>query len=65
MSVILLNIAWDIGFASSGCQAITATNPYWVLMEPSSTLWHQSEMADIMQIAFQVHFRKCKIINFN
>ena len=57
------------------CQVITPTNPdfLWMepsinpdflWMEPSLTRWQESELDDIVQMFFQMHFCDWKLVNF-
>ena len=41
-----------------------STNPYFLWMEPSLTRWQESELDDIVQMVFQMHFCDWKLVNF-
>ena len=48
-------------------QAITSTSPILLLLiKLSLTPWHENVLADILQTAFQMHFREeKKLLHFN
>ena len=56
MSDILVSTAWSIVLTPYQCQVITSTNPDFLWMEPSLTRWQESELDDIVQMVFQMHF---------
>ena len=64
MSDILVSTAWSIVLTPYQCQVITSTNPDFLWMEPSLTRWQESELDDIVQMAFQMHFCDWKLVNF-
>ena len=64
MSDILVSTAWSIVLTPYQCQVITSTNPDFLWMEPSLTRWQESELDDIVQIVFQMHFCDWKLVNF-
>ena len=75
MSDILVSTAWSIVLTPYQCQVITSTNPdFWWMepstnpdflwMEPSLTRWQESELDDIVQMVFQIHFCDWKLVNF-
>ena len=41
-----------------------STNPDFLWMEPSLTRWQESELDDIIQMVFQMHFCDWKRVNF-
>ena len=64
MSDILVSTAWSIVLTPYQCQVITSTNPDFLWMEPSLTRWQESELDDIVQMVFQMHFCDWKLVNF-
>ena len=40
-------------------------NPDFLWMEPSLTRWQESDLDDIVQMVFQMHFCDSKLVNFN
>ena len=63
MSDILVSTAWSIVLTPYQCQVITPTNPDFLWMEPSLTRWRESELDDIVQMVFQMHFCDWKLVN--
>ena len=64
MSDILVSTAWSIVLTPYQCQVITLNNPDFLWMEPSLTRWQESELDDIVQMVFQMHFYDWKLVNF-
>ena len=62
---ILVNTDSRTSMTPCWCQAIISTSPILLLIKLSSTLWHQSKRADILQTAFQMHFHEWKLVHFN
>ena len=46
-------------------RCITGDKSNLLFIEPSLTLWHQSKMAEILHIAFHMHFHGWKFAHFN
>ena len=53
---ILVGTAWSIGLTPYQCQVITSPNPDLFSVKPSLTPLHHSEMDNILQTTFQMHF---------